>query len=754
MAKRKKRREARRSDAQSVAALRRNGLEAFASGDYERAVDAWERAGARQADQRPTAALAEAYFRLGLKREGAAGYEDFQRAVALQPDAVRYRYHLGLSAHRKGDLEAAIAAYRVVRQHDGEFAQRAAYPLALALHRRGEGVADAGVWDELTPAQQEALGLAGAFRRRPFTVPGGAAPLWQGLAACDEGDYEAAGAHLNRALEETPGAKGIAHTYLGVIAAQAERWQEAAHHWSQALAAGFESPRLHDNLGEVYHRLAEERLSAGDVDGALAAATEAERFKADDNQLNQLLAHLHHRRAYEAAGREAWAAALDGWEMAESQEGGSFRVAYNLALAHEKEEEYVAAAERWREALRRKPRRDDHPDAMSDEQVARLWQRAAEAYVLAGDYEEAARVYNLAVKWQPDNLAIRRARAESLLDDGRFQAAENELARILKGDPDYIPALLLLGDVEAEGGRGWFAVERAAARWERVLELDPGNEEARQRLADLFLNQADEARRWGFYSLDDLVETYERALAYRPHDGRIEAQIAQTLLSAGYLDEAEPYIESALHHNPADAQVYTDIIIGWFMADEPDAAWELMERAEAAVPDLTPLFYLNVASNCLYNEREDLARPWLERAIAKAPPEAPMYLIIGEMTITMPGAEEVGMEYVSRAIEAGQEPGQAHLIMGILAAKMDDDEAAKAHWQKAERIARKSDDDALLQRIKEARDLFSGPFAAFRQIFGDLDPFAGDLPFPDELFELDDEFFDDDFFEDDDEFYF
>lgn len=179
---------------------------------------------------------------------------------------------------------------------------------------------------------------------------------------------------------------------------------------------------------------------------------------------------------------------------------------------------------------------------MSDEQVARLWQRTAEAYARAGDFEEAAYVYNLAVKWQPENLTIRLARTESLLTDGRFQAAENELERILKRDPDYIPALLLRGEVEAQCGWGWFSADRAAGYWERVLELDPDNEEAQQRLVDLYVDQAEEATRWGFYQLEVIISLYERALSYRPGDGRIKAQIARTFLIGGDYDEALPYI--------------------------------------------------------------------------------------------------------------------------------------------------------------------------------------------------------------------
>jgi len=356
----------------------------------------------------------------GRSSDPQAGLSDLQQAARLQPDNPCYAYHLGLAAHRMGDLDRAVRAYQVARKGRGGFADRVAYPLALALLQRGEDPASAPVWSALLAEEQAMLSQAGTFRRRAYTLSPDAPLLWRGLAALGAGDHEQALVALDSVQQNPTDSveQRMAHYYLGVLAAQGEDWNKARHHWSAARAAGLTILRLTDNLGEVYHQLAEERLVEGDAKGALAAATEALRHKPGAKRLNELVSQAHQRLAYEAASAGLWSVALEHWEAADEAEGGSFRLAYNLALAYERAKEFLAAGEKWREALRRRPRRADHPDAIGDEQVAQLWRRAAEAYGRAGEYDEAVHVYRQAgaTGWStvqpPGDLGLHPARVK------------------------------------------------------------------------------------------------------------------------------------------------------------------------------------------------------------------------------------------------------------------------------------------------------------------------------------------------------
>jgi tetratricopeptide (TPR) repeat protein len=742
----KRRRKKRTSRAQSSAALRQNGLNAFKGEDYQRAIDTWERVARQTPSMRPTSALAEAYFRRGVARlygkspAPEAGLNDLQKASELQPGDACYAYHQGLAFHRQGDPASAIRLYRAARQVGGSFAARAAYPLALALLQQGEPPAGAPVWPDLTAEEQAMLSQTGAFRRRPYALAPDAPPLWHTLVALDNDQHELAAAGLEQALagDTNPAEKEMAHYYLGVLAARREDWERTRRHWGQIRSAGLDTPYLQDNLGELFHRLAEERLAGEDIEGALTAVEETNRFKPNGKKLDLLLSQVYQRLAHQAASVKQWKTALDHWESAVAADGYSFRLAYNLALAFEQNEDYVAAGEMWREALRRRPRRVDHPDAISDEQVARLWQRAADAYRRADEYEEAIRVYRQAVKWNPDNIEARLALAEELLTDGRGQAAENELGRILERDPDNVPVLLRLGEVIAQG-RSWWNRGAAIRHWERVLELKPHNAIARQLLVDHFRDLGESAESWGNYL--HALEMYQKALTYQPDNSQTLATLGSCYFRANEPALARDHLDRALVNARADLDAYSAIIQAWIDASDSEQAWQVTAQAEAVITTIPNEFYLFQAASCLRKGWSDLARPWLVRAEEQAPPDVAMLMIIGEMAATL-GAVEIGREYLQRALAAGYQPGDIHLLSGILDAKEENMRSAKKHWKMAERIARKTRDHDLAERIERARFIFVGPLSLFGRMA--MDP-GLDLPLP--LLDL---FADED---DDDEFF-
>jgi tetratricopeptide (TPR) repeat protein len=628
------------------------------------------------------------------------------------PDDPCYAYHLGLAAHRQGDLDLAIRSYHVARREENEFASRAAYPMALAQLQRGEDPSSQTVWSALSDQERAMLSQASAFGRRPYVLSSDAPALWHGMVALDCGSQEQAQSLLEQALQDSASAleKGIGHYYLGVLAAQEDDWAETGRRWNAARVAGLKSEWLKANLGELYHRLAEDRLQGDDVEGALEAATESARHKPDDKRLGDLLSQAYQRQAYQAASDGDWEKALERWTEAVAVGGSSFRLAYNLALAYEQTEDFVAAGQAWREALRRRPRKASHPDAISDEQVSRLWRRAAIAYHKAGEYEKAADVYRQALKWNPSDLETRMVLAESLLNDGRVVAAQNELNRILERDPDNIPALLRIGEAIAESGQ-WYQRIAAPRYWNRVLELDPDNASARQLLADYFQDDAENLVSWGNYRL--AVEKYRQALQYQPQNARVLAALGRCYLEMDDLKSAQSFIEQAQSIAPRDLEVYDEIINAWIWQGDADRAWAAMSQAEATIETIPFAFYIMQASHCIESDYDELVYPWLERAVEKAPPGEPVFTAVGEMAV-MAGASEIAREYLERAVEARQEIGQAYLMLGILSATADHDlDAANRYWNRAERVARKERDAELDERIDMARAMFSAPFGLF-----------------------------------------
>lgn len=725
---------------QSAAAMRANGLKSFQSGNYDQAIAAWERI---PADLHPAAALAEAYFRRGLaqvygtQRNPQAGVTDLRRAVQYLPGDACYNYHLGLAAHRAGELAEAIRSYQAVRKAGGDFSRRAAYPLALARLQQGDDPAGDPAWADLSPAERAMLQNAGAFRRRPYRPAPEASRLWQALAALDSGGRAAAETGLQESLAtaQTSLEKGLAHYYQGVLAAQIENWDETRREWNAAYAAGLRTSRLQANLAGLYYRLAEQFLAQGEVQTALEAAHEAARHQPEDGNLDELLAQIHQQSGYQAASANRWEEAQQHWRDAVDLDSGSFRLAYNLALAYERDDDYIAAAETWREALRRRPRRADHPDALTDEQVARLWQRAAECYHKGGDHDKANRVYQQAVKWAPENLDLRLALAEGLLYDGRLAAARNELDRLLERDPNHVPALLRLGEAYFRNDdEQWWVKEQAKRYWEKALSLEPNNPQTRQAMAEWYLDQAEIDYSWDRYT--EAIEDYQKALEFQPGNPKTLAYIAECYIKLNDEAKGREYAQQALAR-ATSFDAFATVIGAWLRLRRDELAWETLSQAEARLNKVPTEFYVGMAFNLLKERRTAQATRWLQRAVEKAAPGEAALVMIGEMAMQVDSS--LAREYLQKAIEVGQTPGQAHLLLGILDEREENSRSSRKHLAEAERIARQTRDRDLQERVEMARLMAGGPLALMKRLMNRGGPEAVEdfLDFMDK--ELDDE---------------
>ncbi|MCB8942245.1 MAG: tetratricopeptide repeat protein [Ardenticatenaceae bacterium] len=701
---RRKAKDKKVSQTQSAASLWQNGKRSFQQKNYASAIDAWERARQKEPKVVQDAALAEAYFRRGMKTPTTQA-DDLEKAVALRPQEAVYAYHLALLRHKQGKLAEAVAGYEQVAKAGEAWQKRVAYPLALAYQQQGKDVEKRPVWGYLSGEEQMMLRMAAALQKGTEVITTDVA-LWQGVGEVANGRLPQAVPHLEAASQQ-PGNKGISHYYLGVAAAGEGDWETAVRHWSTAQAAGFRSPHMQANLGELYHRAAESRWQRQEMEAALAAAVEANQFKDNDKQLAELIAHLYQEMGYQSASRGDWETALANWQLAEEEAGNNFRLACNLALAYEQAEDWEMAAELWRKALRHRPRKADHPDAVGDDEIARLWLRSALAYHKIEAYEESVQVFKNAVKWQPDNLEIRLGLVTALLNNGQAQAAVNELDRILQKDPKNVPALIRMGEVLQEGGYYWQA---PVPYWERALKVDPNNDTAKQYLAE---HHIEEAARWLEWRDDyqQALAQYEKAYAYQPQNGELLIFMADCYLRLGQIDKGQSLIDEALRLHPTSESVYGQVLVTWLMLDEDEKAWQALAQAEQAMPGLSATFYLTIAGKCFVADDAKQGQPWLERAVQKATLDEPVFIMIGEMlTLLCPQHYELIEGYLQQAVKANQMPGHAYLLMGILAMHQRDERQAKSHWKTAEKIARRERDQVLLERIQEAKAMFSSPF--------------------------------------------
>ncbi len=706
-----KRSKSRNRGAQSTAALRANAVQTFKREDYTGALAIWERLIRQTPDAVPLVDLAEAHFRLALQvlaaptPQFAQAREHLQAAMKYAPQDPRFPYHLGLAAQRAGDLDAAVPAYQQARELSPEFAQRAAYPLCVAVLEQGHDPSKDPAWAMLTPSEQARIQSLTVFQRRPFRVPASAPALLRGMAALDEGDLVAARALFTQAAWGGPPENGAAHYYLGVLAALAEDWETARQEWGQAIASGWKSTALEQNLGELHHRLAEEYAQAGAFSDAIAVAQEARRHKPDDKALGELLDYLKQHQAYAAAQQADWQQAQQLWQEANVLSGGSFRLAYNLALIYEQTGNFITAAEMWREALRRRPRRDDHPDAINDAQVARLWRRAAEAYVKSGEYEEAIHVYKMAVKWAPNNLETRMMLVDGLMSDGRLWAAENELQRILELDDNHIPALMRMAEVQSEV-RFWGMFNQAPHYWMRVLQIDPRHPEARQELVAHYLETGQQALDWG--RATDALGHFQKVLEYDPDNPDAQAFIGGCYVRMKDLPQAREYLSQAVFNSKATVDTFhlvMNIVRLEKLFDDISAYAEQIESATAE-----PLidFYVAQARTAFYQDFPQQAAFYLERAKKLALPGHPINLAIANVFLVT-ADWELAEPYLEVALANHEVPVQVQIACAMLAIRREQVPQARKHLREAQKLARRAKDDSLLADIQMFESLLTAP---------------------------------------------
>ncbi len=715
MAKKKKRSRRAKARARKAAAnpvIR--GQETFHRGDYDGAIAAWEQA--RQENPSPTltAALAEVYFRRGLLwfyrwQQHDAGLSDLDEAVHLAPGDPRYAYHLGLAHHHQDSLGAAIAAYRLALDADPAFT-RAAELALLALLEQGQNPTQDVAWEtlpserqaELSPLIHLVLGQPAVAEPMEATSPTpGPALWWQGLVALESGDD---GAHhaLQSVVQDDDqpaAARAVVAYTLGLGALRHDRPAEALAHWESARRLGLDTAAFRDNLYLLYHTCAEQAMTDEQWAEAAALADAALNLSPGDGDLRDLAAAAHFHAGHADAQAARWNQALEHWEKARKLGENSRVLIQNLALAYEKTERFLEAAELWRQVVRRRPRKANAPDALTSQQVSLLWGHVAECYRRAGNVQEAITTLRNAVKNDPSNTDLHLELVDALVASERWSAASNEVTRILKREPDNVSALVRTARLD----EGWGYLSRARQTWKKIVELDPNHLEAQERLVELLHQEG--ARLYRAGRPDEAQECYREALAYMPDEAYLYIALAECYFDKSDPDAAREEMGRAFALDPADLDIYHIAVDICHIADRPDDAEWVVTQAQELAGHLPAAFYLDLARCCFRRRETKQGNDYVRRAEQTAEGNPDDLVDIGSFYLDRRD-ENRATEYFARALRLDPEHGWANLHVGASYASVMEMREARRHWRQARRTARRSGDEELLRAVELARQTF------------------------------------------------
>ncbi|HEX9922765.1 MAG TPA: tetratricopeptide repeat protein [Anaerolineae bacterium] len=704
--RRKRKEQARKQAArQTGPVLTQQGKTAFSQANYSGAIEAWEQA-RNKPDAAPglAAALAEAYFRQAVTNPSPS-LADLQQAVELAATDSHYRYHLAVTYHGHNQAEQAESLYRQLLAESPPF-RRAALPLAQVVVEKGKDVTADPVWSHLSEEEQEALSAILALSQNQpaaalLHLPSGQANcLWRGLAAFALAETATASQEFEKVLDLPdlhPLPRSVARYYLGVLAAQAGQTEPALAHWQAARNDGLDTPQLRRNLAILFYQQALAEQQAGHPSQALELLDRTPGLNGHNDSPNLDLDGFRQQLNLEAGYADAqqgdWPNALRHWQAAQEAGDSSRRLVINLALANEQLGQFGQAAELWREALRRRPRSADHPDALNDDQVARLWQHVAESYSKADNYEQAITTYRNAVKWSPDNIDLRLHLVDILQAEGRWQAADNELERILEKKPDHIPALTRQAEsYESEG-----YLEGARRIWQRVLETEPQHPVARQQLAHLFAREGVNYIMWGWP--DKALAIFQEGIRQVPDDPILHAYLGSVYSDLDDFDQTRHYFEQALALDPDNLATIHHIFLSWINHDQLDEAQQILERIKAFESPAPAGFLLELVDGY---DRADLGdRAWkLLEFIEHLYPDEPEVLLAIADRLVIDEQEARAAGYLRRILRHNANHAEANLRLGTIYYSMGQTRLAKNHWKTAEQQARKENDMALLAELE------------------------------------------------------
>jgi tetratricopeptide (TPR) repeat protein len=707
--------------------LIQQGSHAFQQADYDGAIKAWEQARHKpNAPNTVAAALAEAYFRRGV-RQSSSGFSDLQQAAKLQPRDQRYRYHLALAHHRQGTLAQAEPIYRQLLAESPPFS-RAAAPLAQLLIEQKKPLSKDPVWEQLSAAEKTELAAAEALIRgkAPSTLDRLVAeslhPLWRGLIAVVLNDSATAQQTLQPLADPASGlppqARSVARYYLGSLAAAAGQTEAALAHWQAAQADGLDSYHLRHNLSALAYAQAVKAQQSGQP-GKAAEWLDQVRVSGDNrDEMREFYRQLKWDLAYAAAQKGDWQQALLYWQQVEQAGDDSRKLTLNLALAYQHQGHYWEAAEHWRTLLRRRPRKAGHPDALTDQQVARIWQNIAENYSKAEDYEEAITTYKNAVKWDPENIDLRLQLVEAYQSEGRWQAAENELNRILDKNPNHIKALTLLAESYSDD----YFPGQARKLWLRILELEPDNPVARQQLAHSYVQEGSRYTMWGDYQR--ALNVFNEGLKQAPNNQQLLTVIGGTYADWHKFKEARTYLEQARAINPNDLQTLHTIFMIWLSNKAMSEAQQTLEYIKAVPGPVPGGLFLDLFERCRQFKQDALAEKILvlTKDRYRDDDEVMIGVAVGYSHLDQDNQAAAILRHV---VQHNPTHIEANMQLGIVYYHLDQTRLAKRHWDKAEAQARKENNQMLLYKIKLIKDdLLYGkaPPSSPRELFKNLPP--------------------------------
>lgn len=469
--------------------------------------------------------ITEAHFRIALNTSAPEEQlNHLEHCLKYTPDESRFHFYKGIALLKQRNSKEALKEFQFVEDKEPDRE-------GLSYFKNIASIDEEKDFDKenLSDKERNTLKIIRQFlAETPETeidelpwnkVLGRYPKIWKALyeMKLDEAnaptDTLKKGVNINR----TKSISSILQYYEGLAYFRKNNPEKARIIWQKILRGDFSEPWAYKNLmmlgrEELQDLIDEKKWKQA----ARISAQLPEALKDKDSSLNDVMSYALFNLGYEASEKGKWNQALSYWKQARDISDNRY-LAQNVAIVQEKIENWDAAAQAWRDVLRRRPRREDHPDYLTDKQVSSVWKHAGECYQKISDEKEAIYCFRKAIEYAPDNMDMRMELVEYLFAMERCEAAENEINNILEIDPENKQALIQLAQyyetTPSLDGR---------EIWEKILAIDPEDQGVKDMIAESYIEKAESEKTdgiWGMLfgnTIKDKIKIIQQGLEILP----------------------------------------------------------------------------------------------------------------------------------------------------------------------------------------------------------------------------------------------
>jgi tetratricopeptide (TPR) repeat protein len=173
-----------------------------------------------------------------------------------------------------------------------------------------------------------------------------------------------------------------------------------------------------------------------------------------------------------------------------------------------------------------------------------------------GRWEDALKYYNQALDLDPSSPYLKTQISGVLVRTGKMTDAISLLENIITTEPDYVPALMLLGELYNSQKK----FEESIRLYTRVLEIQPDNQEAALFLATLYANRKE---------YDRALEALEKLVNLHPDNVMAIYYSGLIYLEKKDLEKAAEYFQSVIDQRPNFDAAYLNLGLISEMKENP-----------------------------------------------------------------------------------------------------------------------------------------------------------------------------------------